>query len=336
MIPLPLLDGHTLLIDNSSLETFTTCPRSAQYLVCEKRKSSSQRPALTFGKIIHSALEARYKTTSPMIAQTPEVESVMMARLTEGFSHWQPPEEDFRTYSCATELIRLYGEQYPFEAFEVLKDPSGRPFVEMPFAVPLGQIDINETMWVQPMEKNYEGVVVKSGPPEERFVGTITILWSGKIDLGISHDSRNFILDHKTTSIMGPSYFLEFEDSHQMIGYVWAGEILLGQPIHGFTINAMAVRRPTKTGKGFEFQRKSFAVEDWQKKEWVTDTMYIVSDFIEMCRRGSLPKHRKWCIGKYGECPYRKVCTLPPQQRPIMLATAEYEDATWSPLNEGA
>jgi hypothetical protein len=336
MIPLPLLDGDTLLLDNSSLETFTTCPRSAQYLVCEKRKSSTERSALKFGGIIHQALELRYLAASSMYAQTDEVQSVMMARLSKEFSTWQPPEEDFRTYTCATELIRLYGETYPFESFQVLKDSTGRPFVEMPFAVPIGQIDINDRIWVKPMAKNVDGVVCQSAPLEERFVSTINLIWTGKIDLAYSLDGRNFILDHKTTSIMGPSYFTSFEDSHQLIGYSWAAEHLLGVPIHGFVVNAIGVRKPTKTGKAFEFIRKAFSVDKWQKDEWVSDTMHIVSDFIEMCRRGYLPKHRAWCVGKFGECQFRKVCTLPPEQRQIMLSTGEYEDATWSPLNANA
>lgn len=324
-IPLPLVDGDTLLIDNSSLEVFTTCPRAAQYYYCHKRETADKRSALQFGRIIHKALETRYRAASSMYAQSPAVESVMLAVLDKEFAEWSPPEDDFRTHSFAVELINRYGIQYPFESFELVTFSDGRPFLEVPFAIPLGTLEINDTLLVHDL---------KTGVIEHRHVGTLKIMWTGKIDLGYKSHEGLYIMDHKTTSMMGPSFFTEFELAHQMHGYGWAAEQILGQPMTGFVINAIATRRPTKTGKALEFERKVFTFNRELLAEWQTDCMHIIADFVEMVRRGYMPKHTKWCVGKYGQCAYLKVCSLSPAHRPIMLGSGEFAQVTWSPLND--
>lgn len=309
-IPLPLIDGDTLMIDNSSMEQFTTCPRAALYSIVRRLRPSGERSALTFGGIIHKILEARYRSAGVLHAQTSEVTNVMLATAEREFSKWTPPEDDFRTYSCAVELIRRYEETYPFESFEVARMSNGDPLIEIPFAVPLGEIT------------DADGKTIK-------------IVWTGRIDLVyISQNGGGlYVMDHKTTSVMGPSYFSTFEISHQLYGYAWAVEQLSKQTVTGVVINALGVRKPTKTGKAFEFERRLIPVQRGLLEEWRTDCLHIVSDFIEMCRRGYLPKHTAWCVSKFGECPFRKVCTLDSnEQREVMLCSGEYVNNEWSPL----
>ncbi len=324
-IPLPLVDGNTLIIDNSSMEVFTTCPRAAEYSICHRRKSNSDSAALRFGGIIHKALDVRYRAATSMHAQSPEVEAVMLAVLNKEFEAWTPAEDEFRNHSFAVELIHRYGHQYPFESFEVARFPDGKPCVEIPFALPLGSLEINEDMWVRD---------VATGEISLRYIGTLNVVWTGKIDLVYRYNGGLYIMDHKTTSMMGPSFFQDFELAHQMHGYSWAVETILGQPVAGYVINALATRKPTKTGKSMEFERKAYQLSRSHLQEWQSDALHIVSDFIEMVRRGYLPKHTKWCCGKYGTCQFHKVCTLSPEQRPLMLHSGEFVENTWSPLNE--
>src|ERR1035437_2374952 len=230
-IPLPLLDGDTLLIDNSSLEHFTTCPRSAEYSICRRRKPAGERSPLRFGGIIHKVVEARYRAGEPMYAQSPAVEAVMKAIATVEFAAWTPPEDDYRNFGTALAFIREFGLAYPFESFDVVKFPDGRPFIEVPFALPLGDL---------------EGADGK----------TIHLIWTGRIDLAYTINGSLYVMDHKTTSIMGPSYFTQFEIAHQLYGYAWAAEQLFGTPVTGVVINALGIRKPSKTGKPFEFQRQ--------------------------------------------------------------------------------
>lgn len=319
---LSLVDGNTLLIDNSTLETFTTCPRQASYHAGLRRHSSADKSALKFGDIVHKALDARYRACSAMYAQTAEVEKVMIAVGQTEYETWSPPEDDFRTFSCFVELVKKYGTDYPFESFDIVKLPDGTPFVEIPFALPVGDLEINAECFVRD----------ESGSVSLRFVGTVHVVWTGKIDLVVRNEGRLYVWDHKTTSVMGPTYFLDFELSHAMQGYNWAVQTMLGEPVAGYVINCLGVRKPTKTGKAFEFMRKVCQADPWKLTEWQQDTMYIVSDFIENVRRQYAPKHTKWCFGKFGECPYFKVCSMPPEQREMMLSSGEFQDVTWSPL----
>lgn len=309
-IPLPLRGDSDLLIDNSSLERFVTCPRSAQYAIARRLNPAGERVALVFGGIIHKVLEARYRATTALHAQDASVERVMLATAEREFSKWSPPEDDHRTYSCAVEFIRRYGEAYPFESFEVVRGRDGAPMIEVPFAIPLGK-------------------VTRSDGKE------INVIWTGRIDMVYlsTNGGGLYVMDHKTTSIMGPSYFSTFDISHQLYGYAWAVETLCGRPVDGVLINGIGIRRPTRTGKAFEFERKLIPVSRGLLDEWKLDTMHIVADFIEMCQRGYLPKHTAWCVGKFGECPFKKVCTLETnEQREVMLTSGEFVKNEWSPL----
>ena len=307
--PLPLHDGDTLLIDNSSLEHFTTCPRQAYYSIVRRLRASGERTALRFGGIVHKVLEARYRATTALHAQTEQVTQVMLATAEREFQNWTPPEDDYRNFSTVVELIRRYEEQYPFESFEVARDMGGNLLIEMPFAVPLGELD-------------YEGRVVK-------------LVWTGRIDLVYvsTNGGGLYVMDHKTTSVMGPSYFSTFTIAHQLYGYAWAVQQLTGSKVQAVVVNAIGVRKPTRTGKAFEFERAVIPVSQNLVDEWQIDTLHIVSDFLENCRRGYAPKHTAWCVGKFGECPFRKVCTLDTvDQREVMLNSGEYQHNEWSPL----
>lgn len=321
-IPLPLLDGDTLLIDNSSLEHFTTCPRSAYYSICRRLRPTGERTALTFGGIIHKILEARYRAQTSLHAATDQTTAVMMATAEREFANWSPPEDDHRTYSTAVELIRKYQETYPFEQFEVVRTPDGAPMVEVPFAIPLGEIAVEPSDLTGTLDK-YKGPT------------TVKVVWTGRIDLAYlsTNGGGLYVMDHKTTSIMGPSYFTQFEISSQLYGYAWAVEQLVSTPVTGVVLNALGIRKPTKTGKALEFQRQLIPILRGLLDEWKTNTLYIIADFVEMCRRGYLPKHTSWCVGKFGECPFRKVCTLETdEQREVMLGSGEYAENKWSPL----
>ena len=329
-IPLPLVDGHTLLIDNSSLEQFTTCPRAALYSVCRRRRTSAERVPLHFGGIMHKCLDVRYRTAPAPYEQSTVVESAMIATAGEEFVLWTPPEDEFRNYDRMVDLIHRYGQQYSFEPFNILAFPDGRPFIETPFAVPLGRIEVNADLLVQDLILQ-DDIYVRSGPPTLRTVPFINILWTGRIDMAYSYSGGNYIMDHKSSSIA--TNMAEFEIAHQFYGYVWATEQILGQPINGIVINRIVVRKPTRTGEPFSFERKLISVQRGLVDEWVTDCLHIVADFVEMVRRSYMPKHTAWCVGKFGTCQFHQVCSLDSNdQREILLGSGEYEDNTWTPL----
>jgi hypothetical protein len=109
--------------------------------------------------------------------------------------------------------------------------------------------------------------------------------------------------------------------------------MLQGTQVHGIVINRMVCRKPTRTGEPFTFERKLIPVQRGVLAEWKTDMIHMIVDFLEMVRRGYMPKHTQWCVGKFGTCQFHKVCTLDsPEQKHMMLWSGEFEDNIWNPL----
>lgn len=316
---IPLVDD-TLFIDNSTLEVFTTCPRQAEYYVCQKKEKAGERSALKFGGIVHKILEARYAAPTGFVSI--ETEQKMVAVCESEFASYIPSLEDYRNYGTAVNLIKEYNSFYPSEPFKVLALDS-KPLIEVPFACHLGTIEVNAELTV----RQPDGFI------SLRYIKDLPIMWQGRIDMIVEHEGRLYLVDHKTTSMMGPTYFREFELSSQFRGYTWAAQQLLGRPIAGAIINALGIRKPTKTGKAIEFERKTITFTPEALSEWQADTLHIVTDFIEMTRRQHMPQHTKWCVGKYGMCQFFDVCTLPSDQRQQLLSTGDYKAVTWNPLS---
>lgn len=294
-------EDNVLVIDNSRLEPFTTCPRLAQYRVVRKRTLSRSHSSLEFGKALHKAMEVRY--THPDINDpSDELFTRQVEVLQKDFEKIILEPDDFRTLDRAIDIVQKYNSYYRIEPF-VVATKDGKPYVELSFAIPLGEVD------------------------------GIKIIWTGRIDLVIQDDKGFFVMDHKTTSMLGATYFQDFLISQQMIGYVFSARILTGLPIQGVVINALVSRKPTKTGTAVEFSREKIYFTEEHIEEWRTDVLHIAADFIRNVKRDYFPKHTKWCMGKYGKCEFHEVCTLPPTQREILLTSDLYKDDVWSPLD---
>lgn len=304
-IKLPLVDG-VLYIDNSSMELFTTCPRQAYYYTIRKRELNKSKIALDFGQAFHSVIEyALLKYGTAYRSQTENADIVAFAQK----QVLDTPEDDYRTVSYLTQGVQKYISDYPAESFTLVKMPNGAPAVEVPFMYPLGTI-------ISPV------------------YGTITIIWTGKIDVAYHSNGRLGLMDHKTTSMMGPQFFAEFDISHQFYGYSNALEHILNEPVHEVTINGLGCRKPTRTGTTFEYNRHIIPLTQDLKDEWKSDTLAIIRDFIQHAEQGYFPKATKWCVAKYGVCQYKSICSLGINMREIALATSEYRDVTWDPLKK--
>lgn len=335
-IPLSLLDGDTLVIDNSSIELQTTCPRAAQYGLCLRKRTTCERTALRFGGIAHKILECRYRSSGNFLEQTPMIQNEMVKVAEQEFVNFHPPEDDFRTLDRMIAMIDAYGRVYPQELFDLVILPNGKPFVEVPFALPFGEIAVDGECLVQDVVRMPNGNLTARGEPYTKHIDILKIVWCGRIDLAYSINNSIYIMDHKTASIA--TNMAEFQISHQFSGYTWAAETLLAVQVDGVIINRIVVRKPTRTGEAFTFDRQLFGVQRGLVNEWKTDILHIIADFVEMVRRGYMPKHTQWCVGKFGTCQFHKVCTLGDDsdsmsdQRRMILESGEFEENVWSPL----
>lgn len=338
---LPLEDG-VFFIDNSRLELLQTCPRQFQYSALQKRITSGEKPAMDFGSAGHLVWEYRYKTYQHR-APDNMLEDAQGKLLQEYFDKTIFPEGDFRNLNWGVEcLVKQYNKRYKEEPFRLLQDENGKPMVELPFALPL-------FTYITPS-------------PMEGYIKEIPIMYTGRIDLPVHWDSGIWIIDHKTTSILGDHFYADQRISPQQIGYCWAFQELTKQKVSGFCINAIRVKQPplyvqknedafnALTGKvdkrrkndspeawweeSFSRQVREY-IQPWQIEEWKHNTIQLVEEFFYNYSRGYMPQKKKWCCGKYGKCQYYDVCDLPPgEQRDGMLASGGYMENVWSPLRK--
>lgn len=296
-----LFTDGALMLDNTSLETIITCPRRAYYYLIRKRESDGKKEPLNFGSAIHEALAHRYN--NPTLYADAGLREASIAAALSWFEANPQPEDAWRTPDLAVRVIQKYYETYMAEPFVVNSDDKGL-IVERSFAIPIG------------------------------VIGDIPVIWTGKLDLDVTLEGGEWLADHKTTSMLGAQYFQQFQNASQFIGYSWAMRQLTGRKPRGVLINAIAVRRPTKTGKEIEFARERVPISEGQVNEWQNNTMRIIATFLGYLESGYFPMHTAYCVNKFGLCPYFDVCTLPEEQREIMLGSRAFKDVTWSPLND--
>lgn len=356
--PLPLIDG-CLFVDNSGwIESTSTCNRQTQYKNLNKRILVGERAALNFGSAIHLGLEYRYVKYQNKAVDEQYYNDVS-SMLTEFFSQHPTPLDDWRTLNWAMTMLRKYNERYPGEEFSLLQynEPQKCAYcggkgttvkdvvpivclwcnktglrtvmVELPFALPL-------FVW-----KSQSGIV------------EIPIIYTGKIDLPISVDNQTFILDHKTTGMLGTSFFDGKRMSSQQRGYCWAFETLTKQKISGYIVNAIRTKEPpqwVKEGKSEGGKKKQSPEQWWQESlqreryilkpgdldEWKQNTISLIEEFLWHYSRGYIPMrtgNEHACVN-YGKCQYFDVCRLAIEDRDSWLNSGAYTENTWSPLNK--
>ena len=313
------MDGSShdwvLQIDNTTMSQFQTCPRSAQHYCIDRRQRPDRSP-LIFGGAIHAALEQHYKGNGIRAA----VEA--MAAYFE--KHPVVQHDEWRTPSYAAQALKAYLQHWDLMDNLV---PVSEEWVEKAFALNIGSFDIKSYLPYTYAQLSDED------DHEHMYVEKLHIQWTGKIDVVTrSSDGVLFVCDHKTSSMGGPTFFADFELAQQTHGYCWAVQKMMNERVGGFILNALLIRKPTKTGVGMEFDRKTYFYSQESMTEWHKDTLASVESFVHSLTAGFFPKYTAWCMGKYGKCQYHDVCILPTNQQKLMLSTDQFSNVTWSPL----
>lgn len=316
-------DEYVLKIDNSALENFSACDRASFYRLILGRTSAGSS-ALTYGKAIHAALEVLYRDGFDL--------SRMLSAGAAVFALDPPGEGEWRTYSTFQQAILGYCSRYGIDevsgdVFVPLTDTNNRPCVEAKFEDQLGELTLNCEI-----PFSCEQLVVGSESQAPLYVSKLHIMWTGMIDLLAQQNERLWVVDHKTTSVEGPSYYDSFNMSQQFIGYIRSARKLTGLDVTGALLNVIIGRKPTKTGTNLDFSRRFYEYPEHLIAEWQDDVLSLIEDFVERLKSGYFPKRTLWCTNKFGTCPFMNVCTLPEAHRDMMLHTSAYSTYTWNPL----
>lgn len=304
---------YEFCIDNSSKNLLETCPRSSAYYSLYRRERNVDKAALFFGKVIHKALEHRKHGHPDWVGRA--IQTISKAYVAE-----PPSIEEWRTPDLAIKAILHYESEYPLACENIDYKPGT---IEQSFKRRLGTIELDSTV------KLFDA----NGVSSDHYIKQVEIYWTGRMDGIVDQNGVLFALDHKTSSIMGVSFWDQFLLSSQMIGYTWAGREI-GYDLQGVIIDALGIRKPSKSGVGFEFARRQYYYSEEEIAEWKRDMFTSVVQFFEYLREDYYPKFTQWCHGKYSTCPYFDVCCAPPALRQGLLYGDGFREVTWSPLNE--
>lgn len=320
------LDLH---FDWSSLECFLSCNRSALWKLVHSRTTKG-KAALTFGGAMHAALEVYYKLHSD--PDKTKVLHLCRQAIDRAFEEVTINYfDEYRTPDYCYDCFLKYIQNYANEALVPVVE-NGKPLIEFSFAFDLAEMTIPANVF-----HTYDiGRLTNNEKKELSAAGDIRVhvKWTGICDIVADINGENWLIDHKTTSILSADFFDGFNLAMQPIGYVHAARMAFPHlNITGFMVNTLACRKPTKTGKGFEPHRSFHRYEDWHFDEWKTDAINLIGEFVYNLTLNCWPKKTTWCVGKYGKCPYLDVCSLPPAYRLDLLNSDQFVNNTWKPVS---
>ncbi len=214
-------------------------------------------------------------------------------------ANWKDsPEDEKRTIAVGEKILKLYHEKYKDPPFKVLASE-----IEFTVAIP-------ETPY--------------------KLIGRIDkiIDWHGTIE----------VMDHKTTSSLGATYFYKIKPNAQFTGYVWAARSL-GYPASGILLDAVLVAKgllvPAQLARLTPLGRDEALVTQDDIEDWRVGLLDTIASIYECYKKGTWPKTGMFCDSccDFVECPYRKICKEDANIREAIIIS-DYKVEPWDPRKE--
>jgi len=177
------------------------------------------------------------------------------------------------------------------------------------------------------------------GKPEEGFVFFIgELLYGGRLDLPVEWDGQLWIMEHKTTTRLGASYFNQYELDKQITGYIIALEEYSGRKCSGAIINVLepwkdVKRVSAKTKKPEDhFLRKPISKSEDLKQRFRYNVQAIVRDILWCEQHGEFQEAEKKeaCFYYNRDCPFLQLCQYGENERVIKR---DYIVKKWEPFS---
>lgn len=175
------------------------------------------------------------------------------------------------------------------------------------------------------------------GKPETGFVYLIgDILMGGRMDLLVEWDDVLWVMEHKTTSKIGLSYFKQFALDKQITGYIVGAETYTGRKVMGCLVNVLQpwkeVKRVTAKTKTVRdhFMRDPMNRSQMLKDRYKLNVQRIVRD-INWCEENNEfyeAEKKEACFYYNYDCPYRMLCQFGEDEK---LIEQEYVTQKWEP-----
>lgn len=296
-----------MIVDNFALTLFQTCP--AKYLLRIKQGWTPirRRAALGFGGAIHAGLAEWYRTADPKKAIEKLVE-LWPANM---------PVDDFRTREKAAQTLMEYFREYPHEGFKVIGFPEN-PLVEKAFTIDTGMF--LECAQGCPWNDGDE-----AGTCQNCGTSLEPIQYGGILDAAVELSGKAYVLEHKTTTQMGSTYFLQFKPNNQVTGYIWGLSELSSVVSGGAIINGIGVYKASAT----KFDRHVTARSEHEVREWLSHVRETCNE-IKRCERTGIWPWRTMACTLYGLCDYHNVHVLATENERGKRLDADYVKSEWN------
>ena len=127
-------------------------------------------------------------------------------------------------------------------------------------------------------------------------------IYSGTIDRIEDWSNQIYIDDHKTTKMLGLSFFEAFRPHPQIDGYCYVGRELVGR-CAGAVINGISTAKNPKE----RFQRFISNRSDEEMNTWKTTFTNVTDDIMRDVERYHFPMRTTWC-NRWGACRFKDLC----------------------------
>ena len=305
-------------VDNTMLSAFERCPLYYKERHIDNWTSRGVSGALGAGGAMHEGLKAWYQGMKDGLPLASRLEAALYA-INDAYPA-NMPVDDFRRKDRLLNMMMEYAKTYPTESFRILQ-------VEIPFKFELGRW----ILWCK--HCNFENHPYQGGFPRRDCaqcgVELEPIEYGGIFDTLTEFGAArtvNYILEHKTTSQLGPTYFRQWQIHNQLVGYCWGAEQVSGKLVGGVNMNVLCLT----VGGNVKFDRQMIPIYPSQIEEWKNDVAQTCNDIARGIRTGHWRKRTDQCVMKYGACQFLSVHMLSdPEDRRRRLET-EYIKSEWN------
>jgi hypothetical protein len=295
-------------LDNFALSLFQSCPAMYNLRIEQGWVPVRKHAALGFGGAIHIALAAWHRTYNAKAAIR-----AMLEKWPDGM-----PEEDFRTKEKAISVMLEYFQTYPQENFKVVGAPDSA-LIERAFTIDTGLfLECGACQMYSTSNRVTDNVCFSCGQLLE------PLEYGGILDAGILFYDKVYTLEHKTTTRMGDSYFLQFKPNNQVTGYIWGLSKLTNTQVGGCMVNAIGIYKSQAT----KFERHLTTRTQAEIDEWLLNVLATAND-IARCKRTGIWPMRTMACTMFGLCDFHNVHVLAnPKEREKRLE-ADYRCNKW-------
>lgn len=282
------------------------CWRRYQYAILDGWTTQEENVHLTFGILLHEARELYYRQralgSDHEYALIATLQNVMTKTWDEKTNRPWAGEGAKNRFTLMRSIVWLLDELVD-DPLVTLIDAQGRPMVEVSFRY---------------------GLDVSARETGEEYI------LCGHLDRVASYgaDGPVWVNDTKTTkrSLAEESkqyFFFDFTPDNQVSLYSFASKVVLSLPAQGVIIDALQVAQTFTRLARAPVMRTNAQIDEWRRG---FDTM--LEDAERNALRDFWPMNEKSCYN----CPFRRVCSVPPAEREGVLQRHYMKRPLWDPL----